>query len=308
MSHLQFSQDSCSSEESEIKIETSSSSYVSKKSKKIRNVEPKPPNYGYGRPGKESISQLSNEQRQFIEINMKEVWFCTNLSTKCLIYLCNKGNMILKVKTGKPAEHVKRKFLEVFGKPNLKFYKKYKKDFKKKLQEKHITILKHLGYSEKTTYLFLSNNNENQIDLKLEYFSDEARNGLASLIKYLSPQFIYTFKVIVECFDWSLANIQEEDSNIIDFIVEKLKTDKKNHQMIFNMQLIQELLYDDTKLLNQIENDPEQAYLYLKSNMTVTIPNFNSNSYKDQVESIEQYSKWINTFISEFVDILQQNQ
>lgn len=42
--------------------------------------------------------------------------------------------MILKVKTGKPAETVKKEFLDLFGKTNLKSYKKFKKEFKKKLK------------------------------------------------------------------------------------------------------------------------------------------------------------------------------
>ncbi|CAD8087669.1 unnamed protein product [Paramecium sonneborni] len=307
MSNLKVSVNLSSSEESVIKHEISSSS-ASKKSKKIKKKERKSINFGSGRPGNPQISELSDQQKQFIETNMIDVWFCTKLSMKCLIYLCNKGNMILKIKTGKPAEDDKKRFIEVFEKPNIKLYKKFKKEFKKKLQEKNTAVLKHLGYSEKTTYLFLSNNNGDQIDLKLQNVSAEAKKGLLSLIKYLSPQFLYTFKVIVECFDFCLANIQEEDSNIVEFIVDKLKADKKNHQMIFNMQLIQELLYDDLELLNQIENDPQKAFLYFKSNYSVSLPNFSSNFYKDQVESIEYYSKWINTFISEFVDILQQNQ
>ena len=53
---------------------------------------------------------------------------------KCLIYLCKKGNMVFKVKTGKPAEVIKKEFLEVFGKNTLKPYKKFKKDFRKNLK------------------------------------------------------------------------------------------------------------------------------------------------------------------------------
>lgn len=91
--------------------------------------------------------------------------------------------MILKIKTGKPAESVKKDFLDLFGKANIKSYKKFKKEFKKKLKvsllystkEKNVAILKHLGYSEKTTYLFLSNNDGDQIDLKLECVTSQTK-------------------------------------------------------------------------------------------------------------------------------------
>ncbi|CAD8162308.1 unnamed protein product [Paramecium pentaurelia] len=309
MSSNSDSQMPFNSEDSEIKPE--SSSFVSKKSQKIKKKErkQKQPNWNPGRPGKPQISQLPFEQDLFMQSSMKNIWFCTDISMKCLIYLCKKGNMILKIKTGKPAESVKKDFLNLFGKTNIKSYKKYKKEFKKKLKEKNIAILKHLGYSEKTTYLFLSNNEGDQIDLKLECVTNSTKQGLLSLIRYLSPQFTYTYKVIVECFYSCLALSQEDNQNtIIDTIVDKLKSDKENHKMIFDMQLIQELLLYDFELLNQIENDPEKANLYQRSNMSVNVPNFNTNFYKDQVESIEQYSNWINTFISEFVEILKQYQ
>ncbi|CAD8172848.1 unnamed protein product [Paramecium octaurelia] len=311
MSSNSDSQVQFNSEDSEIKPESLSS--ISKKSKKIKNKVQKQTNWNPGRPGKPSISQLPIDQFQVIKSSMKNIWFCTDISMRCLIYLCKKGNMILKVKTGKPAETVKKDFLDLFGKTHLKPYKKFKKEFKKKLKEKNAAILKHLGYSEQTTYLFLSNNDGDQIDLKLECVTNETKQGLLSLIRYLSPQFTYTYKVIVECFYSLLAMSQEEDNqftinNIVEAIVEKLKSDKKNHKMIFDMQLIQELLLGDYVLMNEIENEPEQAVLHLRSNEGVNLPNFAANSYKDQVESIEQYSNWINTFIREFVEILKQYQ
>ncbi|CAK86055.1 unnamed protein product (macronuclear) [Paramecium tetraurelia] len=320
MSSNSDSQVQFNSEDSEIKPESLSS--ISKKSKKIKNKVQKQTNWNPGRPGKPSISQLPIDQFQVIKSSMKNIWFCTDISMRCLIYLCKKGNMILKVKTGKPAETVKKEFLDLFGKTNLKSYKKFKKEFKKKLKvslsystkEKNAAILQHLGYSEQTTYLFLSNNDGDQIDLKLECVTNETKQGLLSLIRYLSPQFTYTYKVIVECFYSLLAMSQQEEdnqfniNNIVESIVEKLKSDKKNHKMIFDMQLIQELLLGDYVLMNEIENEPEQAVLHLRSNEGVNLPNFTANSYKDQVESIEQYSNWINTFIREFVEILKQYQ
>lgn len=42
--------------------------------------------------------------------------------------------MTLKVKTGKPAEKIKKEFVNSFTKAQIKQHKKYKKDFKKKLK------------------------------------------------------------------------------------------------------------------------------------------------------------------------------
>lgn len=54
---------------------------------------------------------------------------------KILIYLCKEGNMIFKVKTGKPAEEIKKGCKQLFeSESDPKKYKKYKKQLKKQLK------------------------------------------------------------------------------------------------------------------------------------------------------------------------------
>lgn len=63
---------------------------------------------------------------------MLQHWFGREISMKILIYLCKMGNMIFKVKTGKPAEKVKEECKKLFEtQAAMKAVRKYRKTLKK---------------------------------------------------------------------------------------------------------------------------------------------------------------------------------
>ncbi|CAD8097992.1 unnamed protein product [Paramecium sonneborni] len=272
------------------------------KQKKIKkqSFKSKSGNWGSGRPSKNKKVVANDQQNQeFFDDNLSNLWFGRDISMKIIIYLCKMGNMIFKVVTGIPASKIKKGFLktdEIVHEVKKKYSNQLKKDFKNKCSR----LLQYLDYPEDTTYMFLGKNNNYPNKLFLNNLPEEIKIGLEIVMKYISPQFIDTYKLIVK----EYFQNQKSDYNIIDNIISKLIENYQDHKMIFDRQLIYELTKDDCSFISLIESNPIYASFHYSQNSTIGFFNFSSNTFNDEVEEIKKKSEWIRQFIKGFVEIL----